>query len=60
MSFPTLSVTNESFAVNNGSIGVKVNPVGRLLVTANLLFRMNNSGLRQDVTPLIGLSYTFE
>jgi len=41
------------------SIGGKVNPVGRLLVIANVLFQVNEAGLHSKPVPLIGLSYTF-
>jgi hypothetical protein len=57
-SFESIGIRTDTFGMNNGSIGFKVNPVGRLLFMFNLLFRANSAGLRQDVTPLIGLSYT--
>ena len=41
------------------SVGGKVNPVGRLLVIANVLFQVNDAGLHSKPVPLIGLSYTF-
>ena len=37
--------------------GLKYNLFGQLLLTADILFRLDNKGLRQDVTPLIALSY---
>ena len=43
----------------NGAIGMKVNPVGTLLVTFNMLFRVNEAGLRTKATPLIGMEYGF-
>lgn len=43
----------------NGSVGMKINAWDRLLVSFNVLFRMNDAGLRANVVPLIGLSYTF-
>jgi hypothetical protein len=42
-----------------GSAGIKINPVGRLLVVANLLFSIGDSGLQDKVTPVFGLDYTF-
>jgi len=39
--------------------GFKVNPVRELLVSFNLLFALNNAGLRDRVSPLIGVAYTF-
>ena len=41
------------------SLGAKFNPVGRLLVIANVLFQVNEAGLHSKPVPLIGLSYTF-
>jgi hypothetical protein len=43
----------------NISAGAKVRPIGRLLVTGNVLFRLNNAGLHFKPSPLIGVSYTF-
>jgi hypothetical protein len=46
---------------NQGSvaIGGKVKPFGRLLITANVLIRLNDAGLHAKPVPLGGLSYTF-
>jgi hypothetical protein len=41
------------------SVGGKINPVGRLLVIANVLFQVNDEGLHSKPIPLVGLSYTF-
>jgi hypothetical protein len=41
------------------AVGGKVNPVGRLLITANVLFRVNDAACTQDPVPLIGVSYRF-
>jgi hypothetical protein len=55
------SLTTSTATVNQASIavGAKINPLGRLLVTANVLFRVNDAGLHSKPVPLIGLSYTF-
>jgi hypothetical protein len=42
-----------------GSVGVKVNPVGRLLLVGNVLFALGNDGLQDEVTPVFGIDYTF-
>jgi hypothetical protein len=39
--------------------GVKLNPVGRLLVSASVLFSIGEGGLQDRVTPVFGLDYTF-
>jgi hypothetical protein len=58
--FPNLTfVPNSNFGIHNGGVGFKYSIKDRLLLTANLLFAMDNGGLRQRVTPLIGLSYGF-
>ena len=41
------------------SVGGKLNPFGRLLVTANVLIRVNDAGLHYKPAPMVGLSYTF-
>ncbi len=43
----------------DGAAGFKVNAVGNLLVSFNVIFKLNNDGLRGRVTPLVGVSYTF-
>jgi hypothetical protein len=43
----------------NISLGGKVRPVARLLITGNVLFRLNDAGLHFKPSPLIGVSYTF-
>jgi outer membrane putative beta-barrel porin/alpha-amylase len=45
--------------VVNGAVGMKVNAVSTLLVTFNMLFRVNKAGLRTKATPLIGMEYGF-
>jgi len=57
--FTEIVKATESFDIINGSAGVKVNLGKNLLATFNGLFRMNNGGLRDNFSPLFGLSYTF-
>ena len=47
--------------VNQASIaaGAKIDPLGKLLITVNVLFRVNDAGLHSKPVPLVGLSYTF-
>jgi hypothetical protein len=42
-----------------GSVGVKINPVGNLLLTVNGLFSISKQGLQDKFTPLVGLDYSF-
>jgi hypothetical protein len=44
-----------------GVVGAKVNIPGTpLLLTGSILFPLNDSGLRPNVTPVIGLDYSFK
>ena len=42
-----------------GAAGVRFNPWRTVLVTANLLFPVTSAGLRDRVTPAIGIDYVF-
>ncbi|HKS72886.1 MAG TPA: hypothetical protein VJQ82_06780 [Terriglobales bacterium] len=54
-------LTSSTGTVNQESIavGAKISPFGKFLITANVLFRVNDAGLTSKPTPLIGASYTF-
>jgi outer membrane putative beta-barrel porin/alpha-amylase len=54
-------VTSGKQTINQASVAVggKVNPIGKLLVTLNVLFRVNDAGLHSKPAPLVGVSYTF-
>jgi hypothetical protein len=56
----SVGVANSSYFADNASIGLKFNPAGHLIVSANALIRLDNAGLRPDrFVPLVGLSYRF-
>jgi hypothetical protein len=57
--FPTVSFYKGSYNIMDGSVGLKANPGGNLLVVLNVLFKLNDTGLRDRVTPLFGLEYSF-
>ena len=57
--FADTNFVRQNNNLTNGSVGFKVNPVGTLLVSFNVLFQMNDAGLRSRVVPLVGFSYTF-
>jgi hypothetical protein len=57
--FTNLTVQEQSFNLVNGAVGVKVNLVSSLLLDFNVLFALDDAGLRDKVTPLIGFEYTF-
>lgn len=48
----------ESFNVINGAIGAKFNPSRTLLVNVNLLISLDDNGLRDDLTALVGFEYS--
>jgi hypothetical protein len=41
------------------SVGFKLNPFGRLLIVGNVLIAVGDGGLQDDVTPVIGIDYSF-
>jgi hypothetical protein len=57
--FPNISFTSGSFNELSAAVGLKVNLLGRLLLDANLLMQLNSPGLRDKMSPLIGVEYAF-
>ena len=57
--FPNLGVSHGSYNIADGSVGLKANPGGNLLINLNLAFKLNDNGLRARVTPLFGVEYSF-
>lgn len=53
------TVTNTSYTINNVSTGLKWRPVAALVLSGNVLFQLNNTGLRARPTPLVAISYSF-
>jgi hypothetical protein len=51
--------TRTDYTVRNLSAGIKAALAKRLVFTGNVLYELDNSGLRARVVPLGGLSYTF-
>ena len=68
---PTTPVATQTFAFSElefvggnlnlylGAAGIRFNPWRTLLVSANLLFPFTDRGLRDRVTPSIGIDYLF-
>lgn len=56
--FPSTRFERGSVNTSDGALGFKINPIGTLLVTFNLLVKLDSGGLRDRVTPLIGVSFT--
>ena len=59
LAFAQIGFVTESYNLANGAAGLKFNLVGRLLVDFNVLFKLDSAGLRDDVTPLVGIEYAF-
>jgi hypothetical protein len=57
--FPNVVFTRESMHNLSGASGLKVSLFDRLLVDVNALFRLDSHGLRDKVTPLVGVEYAF-
>jgi hypothetical protein len=57
--YPNIAFSRDSFNALSGSIGVKVNVRDRLLLDANLLFALDDHGVRDRVVPLLALEYAF-
>jgi hypothetical protein len=57
--FTGISTSSSSFNTNYATVGGKINPIGNLLITANVLFKLDNNGLHNKPAPLVGVSYTF-
>jgi hypothetical protein len=57
--WPNVNFETSSYTLTNGAIGLKVNPGGNLLLNFNVLLKLDNGGLRDKITPLVGIAYTF-
>jgi hypothetical protein len=56
---PNIAFGTGSFNELSAALGVKVNIVGPLLLNLNALMRLNSVGLRDKISPLIGVEYAF-
>jgi hypothetical protein len=56
---PDVRFQKESFTELNGAVGLRANLRGGLLFDLNVLFKLNNTGLRDKLTPLVGFEYSF-
>jgi hypothetical protein len=57
--FPNIVFTRQSMNNLNAAVGFKAALFRQLLVDANVMFALDNNGLRDKVTPLIGIEYAF-
>ncbi|MFI4943546.1 MAG: transporter [Burkholderiales bacterium] len=58
-SFPDIRFEQASYNETSVALGLKLNPVGRLLVVFNVLLKVDDHGLRDKAAPLLALDYTF-
>ena len=54
-----LRFQNSSYWGSNGAVGTKLNVAPRLLINFNLRFALNDAGLTDRVSPLIGAEFAF-
>jgi hypothetical protein len=59
ITFPTIEPFSASYNRSDLSIGAKVKPLGNLVLTGNVVVRLDQEGLRSRYVPLLGVSYTF-
>jgi hypothetical protein len=57
--FPNITFTSGSIHEISAAAGLKINVFSRLLLDVNLLVRLNQEGLRDKISPLVGLEYAF-
>lgn len=57
--FPRLVAEEGDSNALLGSVGLKINPFGNVLLTVNGLFRLNREGLQDDFAPLVGVDWSF-
>ena len=42
-----------------GTIGAKFSPASTIDISAHVLFPMTSGGLKSNITPVVGIDYTF-
>src|ERR1700687_789015 len=55
-----VSTAPGNYTVTSTAVGLRVNPWSRLLISGNVLFKLDSGGLRAHVVPLVSVSYTFK
>jgi len=59
VNLPTVTTSNSGYTINDFSAGLKWRPFRGLVLSGNVLFQLNNNGMRSRPTPLVGISYKF-
>lgn len=56
---PNLVETRANYNITNASLGLKYRLYHNLVITGNVLLKMDSGGLRATAIPLVGVSYNF-
>jgi hypothetical protein len=56
---PNIAFGKGSFNELSAALGLKANVIGPLLLNVNVLMRLNSVGLRDKISPTIGVEYAF-
>lgn len=48
-----------AYNITDASLGVKFRPAGKLVISLNVLLKLDDAGLRSRAVPLVGASYSF-
>jgi outer membrane putative beta-barrel porin/alpha-amylase len=56
---PDIAQRTTDVNITEASLGLKYRLVGRLVVTGNVLLKLDEGGLRSNAVPLVGISYNF-
>ena len=58
-SHPNFTGTTADYNITNASLGLKFRPYRNLVITGNVLLKLDSGGLRSKAVPLVGVSYNF-
>jgi hypothetical protein len=56
---PDIAQKTTDVNITEASLGLKYRLIGRLVVTGNVLLKLDDGGLRSKAVPLVGISYNF-
>ncbi|HXW06517.1 MAG TPA: hypothetical protein VD833_14870 [Vicinamibacterales bacterium] len=59
MELPDIRLVEDSYWLASGAVGVKGHIATRALLVFNLKFRLNDNGLTDKLTPLLGMEWNF-
>ena len=57
--FTNVDFEEGSFNIVDAAVGFKYNAYGDLLVDFNMIFKLNDGGVRARISPLLGVEYSF-